>query len=417
LLYQNHWVTSINLKTIKKYKQLKIKTMKTMKTFYALLVVMCVSVAATAATAVAPTSKVTALNDSTISFDLVNNVKTAKHIYSYNQYGKKTMDQAFTWDNVNSIWVPSLTTTLTYNSLNQNTLTLKSKYTVSTNSWAASTKSTSAFDMNGKDVMDEDSVINTSTGLYKPNYHTVNTYDVQGNKTSIRNKWNTTTVTWTIPYDQTTTTSDSIMLTDSAGVSRKFYKTLYNTTTLYDVPSSSFLNSTRNDFVYQLIANKKPYIAEGSKIEQIASTYIAGVAGAAGTWAPASKQDFVGDSISGKSYVNKYTCSGGVYSYTSQDTRYFTPTTVQILNITAVDNVAAIELSLSPNPVKDLLKVSGLVESAKITIFNLTGKALITRTIANNESISLGTLSSGVYIAKVMNLQGELVYKTKLIKQ
>jgi chitodextrinase len=301
--------------------------MKKLKTGYAFLFILLSSSSAIHAM----TSTSIYLNDSTISYDLVNKVRTAKHIYTYNQYGKKTIDQTFTWDNVNSIWVPSLTTTLTYNSLNQNTLTLKSKYTVLTNSWAPSTKSTSAFDMNGKDVMDEDSVINTSTGLYKANYHTVNTYDAQGNKTSIRNKWNTTTVTWTIPYDQTTTTSDSILLTDSLGVSRKLYKTLYNTTSTYDIPSSSFLNTSKTDLVYQLIASKKPYIAEGSKIEQIASTYTAGVAGAAGTWSPASKQDFVGDSISGLSYVNKYTYSGGTYSYTSQDTRYFTPRTIVIL--------------------------------------------------------------------------------------
>lgn len=394
--------------------------MKTMKTFYALLVVMCISLAASTATAVTPTSKTAFLNDSTITI-LADGTKSLKHTFTYNDYGKKIEDISLSWD-ASAGWIPISTTppssdmVLIYNALLQNILTYKSKYNATNKTWDKNTKSVSVFGLDGKESSSEDSIYDTTSGKYRANLHSINTYDIKGDKTSFSDKWNNSVSTtnpiigWISPYQKSVVFSDSINGTDTLGITKKYFKTLTVTTSTYNAATSSYVDASKNDLLYQSVAVKKPlYIAEGTKIGSISSKFAAGV------WTPDTKLEILGDSLTGTTLVNKYTYTNGAYVFTSKDVRYFTQRTVSIL--AGVNNVSAIELTLSPNPVKDQLKVSGLVESAKITILDLTGKAVITKTIANNESISLGALTPGIYIAKVTNLQGELVYRTKLIKQ
>ncbi len=76
-------------------------------------------------------------------------------------------------------------------------------------------------------------------------------------------------------------------------------------------------------------------------------------------------------------------------------------------------NIAS-EISLYPNPAKDVIYVKG--EIAQLGIYDLTGGLVASYLVVNNQ-INISGLSCGIYIVNGINANGESIHTTKLIKE
>jgi len=56
---------------------------------------------------------------------------------------------------------------------------------------------------------------------------------------------------------------------------------------------------------------------------------------------------------------------------------------------------------LYPNPTSDYFQITGIVETALVTISDLHCRVLLKKKINENEKISVDTLPKGVFIAKI----------------
>ncbi|MCR5191484.1 MAG: T9SS type A sorting domain-containing protein [Bacteroidales bacterium] len=85
----------------------------------------------------------------------------------------------------------------------------------------------------------------------------------------------------------------------------------------------------------------------------------------------------------------------------------------------AGDGIAAnsrLQVSVSPNPVRDMLQISGLEQPAEVVFYSADGKKMMeSRVEAGNSSLSLQTLPQGVYFVSIRNASGATVQK--IVKQ
>ena len=96
-----------------------------------------------------------------------------------------------------------------------------------------------------------------------------------------------------------------------------------------------------------------------------------------------------------------------------QDTVYFYTNYNQEAG---VRNVSRLEVSISPNPVSDMLIIKGLESSADMTVFSAEGrKVLVARVDAGETTVSLAELSQGIYFVWLRNESGLRVQK--IVKQ
>jgi hypothetical protein len=58
-------------------------------------------------------------------------------------------------------------------------------------------------------------------------------------------------------------------------------------------------------------------------------------------------------------------------------------------------------ISLFPNPATDYFQISGIEDSAHVTISDLNCIPLLKKEITTDEKISVSTLRKGVYVAKI----------------
>jgi hypothetical protein len=81
------------------------------------------------------------------------------------------------------------------------------------------------------------------------------------------------------------------------------------------------------------------------------------------------------------------------------------------------DNIFVIEPTLYPNPVYDVLYISGLIGKEKIIIYNSQGQ-IVKEIIANGDSLSISTndLVNGVYTISILNLENAIVKKFVVIR-
>ena len=84
----------------------------------------------------------------------------------------------------------------------------------------------------------------------------------------------------------------------------------------------------------------------------------------------------------------------------------------ETLNITSIDDIS---LSIYPNPAHDLINIKGLKGKAKIIIYDLTGRELLTQQInANSNTIVVSELK-GIYLVNIV-VQEKIFTKKILIK-
>lgn len=74
------------------------------------------------------------------------------------------------------------------------------------------------------------------------------------------------------------------------------------------------------------------------------------------------------------------------------------------------------QLSVTPNPVKDNCTVTCAVNNAILTLYDITGRALLHQAFTGITQVDISNLANGVYIAEVKDKQGRNV-KAKLVKE
>ncbi len=79
----------------------------------------------------------------------------------------------------------------------------------------------------------------------------------------------------------------------------------------------------------------------------------------------------------------------------------------------AVDNVTALNITIYPNPVTDILNITADTDKFTVKIYNVLGKLVNIST--NSNKISVNDLSSGVYTLEIITDEG--VYNKKFIKK
>jgi len=81
-----------------------------------------------------------------------------------------------------------------------------------------------------------------------------------------------------------------------------------------------------------------------------------------------------------------------------------TPTPMNHLNELKTSGPPTVKspvIRLHPNPATDYFQITGLEDTALITISDLHCRVLITKRIVENEQISVSVLPRGVFIAKI----------------
>ncbi|WP_221932540.1 T9SS type A sorting domain-containing protein, partial [Carboxylicivirga sp. M1479] len=72
---------------------------------------------------------------------------------------------------------------------------------------------------------------------------------------------------------------------------------------------------------------------------------------------------------------------------------------------------STVELTVGPNPVSDILRISGETVT-KVDVYNLAGAVVLTETGSNITSVNMSSLNSGLYIVNVVTVDGT----TKTVK-
>ena len=82
---------------------------------------------------------------------------------------------------------------------------------------------------------------------------------------------------------------------------------------------------------------------------------------------------------------------------------------------TAISNITNASINLYPNPITESFQISGLEGMGTITLSDLNGKIILLKQVFGNENISVGTLSKGIYILKIITNEGTI--ERKVVKK
>jgi len=82
--------------------------------------------------------------------------------------------------------------------------------------------------------------------------------------------------------------------------------------------------------------------------------------------------------------------------------------------ITSLTNQNTNDLVIYPNPVTSGFILKGFSGSISLSIYNLTGKLMITKVVNGQEQISLSTLPTGIYVVKLITV--DRIIEKKLVK-
>ena len=86
-------------------------------------------------------------------------------------------------------------------------------------------------------------------------------------------------------------------------------------------------------------------------------------------------------------------------------------TNIEEMENTAIPTITNASINLYPNPITESFKISGLEGKGTMILSDLNGKAILSKQVISNESITLGTLPKGLYILKVITNEGTIERK------
>jgi len=98
------------------------------------------------------------------------------------------------------------------------------------------------------------------------------------------------------------------------------------------------------------------------------------------------------------------------------DTSSHYPHDISCFEVTGINTLNELNISLYPNPTNDLIYIKGLNSSCTTTIYNFEGKVLTTMENEINTPLNLQSLPKGIYYLKIMTKNNEVVYKKMMLQ-
>jgi hypothetical protein len=81
-----------------------------------------------------------------------------------------------------------------------------------------------------------------------------------------------------------------------------------------------------------------------------------------------------------------------------------------------IDEQVEDAIQIYPNPTHNELFINNAPQNSSIQIYNLQGQLLFAKSI-QKQTIDIGNLSSGLYFYKIIDLNGNIIYSEKLMKE
>lgn len=244
-------------------------------------------------------------------------------------------------------------------------------------------------------------------------------YGNDGRQTSqTRFSWDETNKIWELQPDEYYTYSGDTMITSSTeGIDQKeiyYYKNgQKDSTVLFDKDNGVLRMSSSEKFKYD--AENRPILMLGYTYDTISNAFVLNM-----------KQDITyGVDKDGKNYgISRYSSwNGTMWTDTIEETNYrivqviegtFYYTTKQVKPIAEDKLTNNNSISIYPNPATDGIYIKSK-ETGKITIYDLNGNKIVSKTVNNADYIPLNSLSKGVYLIEISDSKG--TNSQKLIKK
>ncbi len=115
--------------------------------------------------------------------------------------------------------------------------------------------------------------------------------------------------------------------------------------------------------------------------------------------------------------VDTYTANIRISSNDSENSLVIIPVTLNVETASSVDDMEMINVSVYPNPARDIVNIVAQNEIVKCNIMNMLGQIVYSTNVNNNKTtIELSTLSNGMYLIQVITKEGILTQRLKVNK-
>lgn len=369
----------------------------------------------------------------------------SKYEYLYNNKGLQTSYINYTtWDATNNKWKGGSKTVSTYDSIGHRTLYIYYTWDATNNSWKMYSKYEFTFDRNGY------LIFNSSFKWDATNSKWINWNKAENTNDSIGHKihyltylWDNTKTVWNmtnkseytfdrnglqtlmVSYTYTTNiwkeSSKSEYTYDSSG-----HRTLYVAYT-WDATNNTWKRNSKTEYSYE---------SKGLQTSYVTYTWDA----TNNTWKGSSKTEYTynNDGLQTLSVLYKWDATNNIWNESSktestydsngnitQSIYWVYTSNVWVRNqignyyystlvISEVTNPAIARINIYPNPAKSEIRIAGLKEQSGFTLYDMTGKLVMSKYIQNNESISINSLPKSMYIVRIITHEGNIV--SKIIK-
>ena len=108
-------------------------------------------------------------------------------------------------------------------------------------------------------------------------------------------------------------------------------------------------------------------------------------------------------------YVDDASYMQETWSNFIDTTSTFANNETECSGLSLLDNQSQLDISIYPNPVIDKLFIQGLSNPTKISVYNILGKLVLSKTTSSE--INVDNLQSGIYIIKILDEQKEIIRK------
>lgn len=86
-------------------------------------------------------------------------------------------------------------------------------------------------------------------------------------------------------------------------------------------------------------------------------------------------------------------------------------TTSYSFDTLSLENILLDSISIYPNPAANTFYINGLLQTTSVSIYDISGKMMLTQAATSNQAIAIDTLASGIYMVSIKNNNGTVVKK------
>ena len=311
--------------------------------------------------------------------------------FYYDTNGNEILKIRYNWDTTTDSFVLYTKYESYYNRFENTKAIITYRWDTANDSYGTFYKQEYNYDTNGNEIQMIDYYWNSDSESFGINYHSYKnekTYDSNENITlHTRYKWNTTTESF-VPIDK-----DEFYY-DTNG--NEILKERYN----WDIATNSYVKDTKDETTFD---------ANGNRTLSINYNWDSNL----GVYKPSFKQEYsivldneTNLTLEGTSFIY----DANLYNWSLLEEEEFKSFWYYTKNESLSTKDINEELySIYPNPTNDKLFIQGLLNTSKVSIYNVLGKLVLSQTIT--KEIDVKQLSKGIYILKIIDGQKETTRK------